>query len=385
MENNKNISGMDLNHLPGMGYRCLNDKSWTMKFASKKCFELTGYTPDELIDNRVVSYEDLILPEFRNELWYKWQVAISNKTSIALEYKIKTKEGKIKWVFEQGEAVFSENGEVVFLKGFISDITEQKKTAKEKGKLQNQLIKSQKMETIGNLAGGVAHDFNNILSLIIGHSELLLKDVKDEKVKMSLNAILSEASRTKELVQQRLSISRNKQFHKEPVYIQNIVKEIITLLKKVLPKNIEIIQFLHNCGMVMADQTQLQQVVMNLCINSCHSMGKTGGELEIELKEASSLPIEFSESDKKLRYAVLTVSDTGSSIKKELLDKIFEPYFTTKDKEKETGLGLSMVGIIENHKGHISVSSELNKGTAFKVYLPLETNATAINNEIPPL
>lgn len=129
MENIKNQidHGLDLNNLPGMVYRCLNVRSWTMKFVSEKSFELTGYTPGELIDDLVVSYEALILPEFRDEVWEKWQTAISNRANIALEYKIKTKDGKIKWVFEQGKAVFSENGAVVFLEGFIGDITEQKK------------------------------------------------------------------------------------------------------------------------------------------------------------------------------------------------------------------------------------------------------------------
>jgi len=122
---------LDLNNLPGMVYRCLNVRSWTMKFVSEKSFELTGYTPEELIDDLVVSYEALILPEFRDEVWEKWQTAISNRANIALEYKIKTKDGKIKWVFEQGKAVFSENGAVVFLEGFIGDITEQKKAEEE--------------------------------------------------------------------------------------------------------------------------------------------------------------------------------------------------------------------------------------------------------------
>lgn len=254
--------------------------------------------------------------------------------------------------------------------------TEYKNAEKEKRKLEEKLQQSQKMEAVGTLAGGIAHDFNNILSPIIGYTELLLSEVQnDSSSEKRLTTILNAASRAKNLVQQILAFSRQNKTQKKPIELQPIIKEVLTLMKSVLPSTISIEENIDmKCRFVLADHTQMHQILMNLCTNAFQSMEKAGGSLKIELKEVDSLPKEIPTENKAstTNYALLTVSDNGKGISKNDLKRIFEPYFTTKGKEKGTGLGLSVVhGIVKDAGGEITVSSEINKGSTFKIYLPI--------------
>jgi signal transduction histidine kinase/ActR/RegA family two-component response regulator len=239
---------------------------------------------------------------------------------------------------------------------------EYKKAEAERSKLEEKLLQSQKMEAIGTLAGGIAHDFNNILSPIIGYTELLLAEMQEnDSSRKRLNIVLNAAMRAKNLVQQILAFSRQHKTDKKPIAIQPVIKEVLTLLKSVLPSTIEIVQNVdENCGMIMADHTQLHQILMNLCTNAFQAMEATGGKLKIDLEETEN------------RYALLTICDTGRGIEKDALKRVFEPYFTTKDQEKGTGLGLSVVhGIVKEYGGEITVYSEPGKGTIFKIHIPL--------------
>lgn len=255
---------------------------------------------------------------------------------------------------------------------------EYRRAEKERRKLEEKLLQSQKMEAIGTLAGGIAHDFNNILSPIIGYTELLLSETQEDnssKNKKRLDIILNSAIRAKNLVQQILAFSRQHKSDKKATEIQPVIKEALSLLKSVLPSTIEIVQNVDkNCGMIMGDHTQIHQILMNLCTNAFQAMEKTGGKLKIDLEEIESLPDNFltDASKAKSGYALLTVSDTGPGIEKYALKRIFEPYFTTKDQERGTGLGLSVVhGIVTEYGGEITVHSEIDKGTVFKIYIPL--------------
>jgi len=252
---------------------------------------------------------------------------------------------------------------------------EHKKYSAEKRKLEEKLLQSQKMEAIGTLAGGIAHDFNNILSPIIGYTELLLSEMKENNSsRKRLNIVLNAAMRAKNLVQQILAFSRQNKTDKKPTAIQPAIKEVLTLLESVLPSTIEIVQNVDDkCGMVMADYTQLHQILMNLCTNAFQAMEKTGGKLKIDLEETDT------------GYALLTICDTGKGIEEDALKRIFEPYFTTKDMEKGTGLGLSVVhGIVKEYGGEITVYSELGKGTIFKVYIPL-IESCEVENSTPQI
>ena len=261
------------------------------------------------------------------------------------------------------------------------EIHERRKTEELKEKLERQLRQSQKMEAIGTLAGGIAHDFNNILSAIIGYSELgeihLNGDPVEakDKVRQDLNGILRSAQRAKELVARLLSFSSQQSSEHVPVNLASVVDETCGMLRALIPTTIALEHHFRIARpMVLADATQLHQVIMNLCTNAYHAMRDRGGTITLEIDRnivekddiilmGMVLPIG--------QYIVLRITDTGCGMSKSLIERIFDPYFTTKTTQGGTGLGLSVVhGIVNQHSGHITVYSERDVGTSFHIYLP---------------
>ena len=240
--------------------------------------------------------------------------------------------------------------------------------------LEQQLRQAQKMEAIGTLAGGIAHDFNNILTPVLGYSEIISESLPaGSPLVEPAREILKAGRRARDLVKQILTFSRQTDQERSPLKIQIVIKEALKLLRSSLPTTIEIKQNIATEAMVLADPTMIHQVIMNLCTNAYHAMRETGGTLGVSLTE-----VEISADDyvtelhlKPGTYLRLEVSDTGCGMPHSLLERIFEPYFTTKAKGEGTGLGLSMVhGIVTSLGGHITVYSEPDKGTTFHVYLP---------------
>jgi signal transduction histidine kinase/ligand-binding sensor protein len=244
----------------------------------------------------------------------------------------------------------------------------------EQKQMESRLRRSQKMEAIGTLAGGIAHDFNNILFPILGFSEMILHDLPDKSpVKHQIQAIRDASLRAKDLVQQILTFSRETEQNYQPLKIQLIIKEVLKLVRASLPSTIKIINTIpKEIGMIMADPSQVHQILMNLITNASHSMEENGGELSVVLKEI----VQQDEVSPVLgmmpgHYICLTVEDTGSGMDQTTLKRIFEPYFTTKPRGKGTGLGLAVVhGIVKNLHGEIIAQSTVGKGSSFSVYLP---------------
>jgi PAS domain S-box-containing protein len=242
--------------------------------------------------------------------------------------------------------------------------------------LETQLQQAQKMEAIGTLAGGIAHDFNNILGGIMGFAELAkMKAPEDSDVFADLEQVMKSSKRAADLVSQILTISRHRKKEQRPVQVRYIVHEATSLLRATLPTTIEIREDLSQvAGIINADPTQMHQVIMNLGTNAGHAMQEDGGVLEVSL---ANVEIDDLEAAKHLDlvagpYLRLTVSDTGHGITSEVMEKIFDPYFTTKDTGEGTGLGLSVAqGIVKTHGGTITAYSEPGKGTTFHVYLPI--------------
>ncbi len=241
--------------------------------------------------------------------------------------------------------------------------------------LETRILQAQKIEAIGALASGIAHDFNNILFPITGLAELLMGDFSPNSHQYEHACeIYKSAMRASDLVKQILSFSRQTENKEAPVLVQSILKEILKLMRSTIPSNIEIRSTVDkNCGLVMADPTQMHQIAMNLITNAFHAVKETNGEITVTLNETKiNKTNKTGLSLEPGRYALLSVSDSGYGIPAENIGKIFEPYFTTKKQGEGTGLGLSIVyGIVKAIGGDIQVSSEVDIGTTFNVYLPL--------------
>lgn len=250
-----------------------------------------------------------------------------------------------------------------------------KRAEEEKEKLQAQLNQTQKLEAIGVLAGGIAHDFNNILASIMGFTELAQSNIPpDSQVAQDLSAVLVSTHRATDLVRQILTFSRQSTVDRIPLTLQRLVKESLKMLRSSLPSTIAIQEDIDpQCRAILADPTQIHQIVMNLCTNAFHAMEKTGGILSVGLHSTSmnSLTSLNGQQITPGEYVELTVSDSGTGIGADIIDKIFDPYFTTKEVGKGTGLGLSIThGIIKSYDGAITVESTVGQGTTFHVYFP---------------
>ena len=231
--------------------------------------------------------------------------------------------------------------------------------------LEKRMIQSQKMEAIGALAGGIAHDFNNILFPLVGWAEMISEELPENSVlKEPVNEILSAAKRARNLVQQILTFSRQAEKEVRPLAVQIIVKEVLKLIRSSLPSTIIMEKNIDpDTSMVLADPTQIHQILMNLTTNAFHAMEESGGTLFVGLENAV-----FNNKE----WVRITVSDTGIGIRESAVNKIFDPYFTTKDASKGTGLGLSVVhGAVKSYGGEIVVDSKPGLGTRFDIYLPI--------------
>ncbi len=266
--------------------------------------------------------------------------------------------------------------------GFVvngRNITESKLAEENNKKLEQKLQQAQKMEAIGTLAGGIAHDFNNILGVIIGYTDMIKQDsALESEVNDDLEQVIIAANRAKDLVKQILAFSRQTQVERIPIKIQSLIKEGLKMLRSSIPSTIEFIENIDSdCGSILADPTQINQILINLCTNSYHAMEKRGGTLTIILKKAS---INTVDQERLLlpatgEYIELIISDTGTGISPENLEKVFDPYFTTKKVGKGTGMGLAIIhGIVSSYKGAISLDSKIGKGSTFHIYFPLVEN-----------
>jgi PAS domain S-box-containing protein len=336
--------------------------------SNKAATTIFGYESDEMIGETIdkLHVNDAYRESFQRKLFpaIKQQGYLNN-----LEFSMRRKDGT---VFPSEHTVLELKNDVGERTGWVSivrDLTERKEIGK-------RLQQAQKMESIGSLAGGIAHDFNNILFPIIGMSELLLEDLPSDSAEYeNTREILKAGKRGSDLVKQILAFSRQTEQQMIPVRIQSILKEILKLIRSTIPSNIEISQDIQtDCGLVMADPTQVHQIGMNLITNAYHAMEQeAGGKISVQLKETTLGGDDpASVSLEPGPYAVLSVFDNGCGITPAVMDRIFEPYFTTKATGKGTGLGLAVVfGIVKEHHGDINVCSEVGTGTTFTVYLPL--------------
>ncbi len=361
----------------------LDDKE-NFTFISNAIEGLLNFKIDQLVGrhySEIIHEEDLEKAE-----WFFNERRTGERAASGIELKLKicsngdgSERGKVRYLTIElkatgmyGRSTSTEGKKFLGTHGVARDISDRKR-------LESQLQQAQKMEAIGTLAGGIAHDFNNILGVIVGHTDLAMYEIPEwHPARNNLEGIHKASFRAKDMVRQILSFSRQSEQGFRPVKIGPIIKESLKFLRSSIPTTIEIHHRISaESDTVNADPTQINQILLNLCTNAADAMRKEGGILEVALENA--------ELDKKAadlypdiepgEFIKLTVSDSGHGIEAEIINRIFDPYFTTKEVGKGTGMGLAVAhGIVKNHGGAITVSSEIGKGTTFQVFLPTTEN-----------
>ncbi len=348
------------------------DLSGKLQFYNRAVSKAYGYSQNEIMN---MDYREYTTPETSKRMYHVFnQVYESGQPAVLVNCEIINKDGTLRNLELSVSLMYDNTETPIGFRGMVRDTTDRIKEKKEKDDLMKQFHQAQKMEAIGTLAGGIAHDFNNILSAIFGYTELSMGYLdKESQIYNNLSKVIKASSRARDLIRQILTFSRQSKLEQKPVHVTFIANETLNLLRASLPTTIEIKKNFQTKSTVMADPTQIHQILMNLCTNAAHAMRENGGILELNINDIK-LDTYFTDKHPNMTpgtFLQVTVKDTGHGISPELKNRIFDPFFTTKEKGEGTGMGLSVVhGIIRNYGGTITVESEINKGAAFHVFIP---------------
>ena len=330
-----------------------------------------GYTRDEVIGRYMKDF--YIEPKEREDFL---GLIMKDGHVNNFEARMRRKDGSIIWLSTNSKILKDADGHFTGVEGITRDVTELKRMEDEKNILEAQLRQAQKLESIGTLAGGIAHDFNNILSIIVGNTELAIDDVPEwHPANQNLTEIKQASLRARDLVKQILSFGRRSVEGKKTIHMSQLIAESLKLLRSSIPTTIEIRSNLSaGTDTIMADPSQINQVLINLCSNAAYAMREKGGVLEVSLDNIriDKKKVSIYHASPPGNYLRLLVSDTGSGMAPEIVERIFDPYFTTKGVDEGNGIGLAVVhGIVASHAGVITASSEQGKGSSFQVLFPV--------------
>jgi len=340
----------------------VRDPEDRITFWNARAIEVYGWTKDEALG----SPSQVLLDTQFGVPFDQYMTALFKEGRWEGDLVHRTKDGRRITVLSRQALQRDPDGEPVAILEINLDVTDTRRT-------EQQLRQGQKMEALGTLTGGIAHDFNNILAAIIGFAEMAKgRAPAGSRQEHDIRRVLEAALRGRDLVRQMLTFSRTSEHEREPVQLSRIVEEVMELLRASIPSTVSItVKVESESGLVLADPTQMEQVVMNLCTNAAYAMREKGGILYMTLSDFSVRKSGRGDDMRPGQYMKLVVRDTGVGMPPEIIDKIFDPFFTTKERGEGTGLGLSVVlGIVRQHEGYITVESEVGEGTAFTVYLP---------------
>ncbi len=358
-----------INMSPAVAFLWKNAPGGPVEFVSENVADVFGYRVDEFLSGKVV-YEAIIHEDDRARVVHEMKHVVQDQgvQECRLEpYRIVAKDGGIKWVDERSHIRRGQDGAVTHFQGIVIDITETRL-------IEAQLLQAQKMESIGRLAGGVAHDYNNMLSVIIGHAELALgKDIEDDSLRDDLQEILAAAGRSRDITRQLLAFARKDAIIPEVLDLNEVVAGMLRVLRRLLGEDIDLAWMPGSeLWPVRMDPAQLDQILANLCVNARDAIADIG-TISIETKKVTfdeaycADHVDFVPGE----FVMLGVADDGCGMDRSTRERIFEPFFTTKETGRGTGLGLATVyGIVKQNEGFLNVYSEPGEGTVFRIYLP---------------
>ncbi|CAG1770849.1 hypothetical protein BAC2_01317, partial [uncultured bacterium] len=336
-ESERRLSTLMAN-LPGMVYRCLNDEFWTMKFVSDGCFALTGFPPEHLLENHRTNYADLIHPEDRPAVRGQVQAGLDRRAQFNMTYRIRCADGAEKWVMEIGQGVFGDTGKLLAIEGFITDITERIKTEEEKSRLEDQNRQLQKAESLGRMAGAIAHRFNNLLGVVLGNLEMAVSVHEPGTIaNENLSEAMQAARRAAEVSGLMLTYLGQTRARADAIDLAEACRRSMPTLRAAMPKDVLLEPDIPVQGPVIkASAHQIQQVLINLCTNAWEAIGNSRGAIRLTVKVISAeeipavqrFPLDWQPQERD--YACLEVVDSGCGIASKDIEKLFDPFFSSK-------------------------------------------------------
>jgi two-component system cell cycle sensor histidine kinase/response regulator CckA len=374
--------------LPGMAYRFRYDTTAAALYVSEGALALTGWSAEDFISGKI-QFRNCLHPDDVGRVRHVTHAALAQRRDFEVEYRLTARDGGEKWALSRGRGVYLPDGRLDFVEGLAIDITAQKHAELERLALERRLLEGQKLESLGLLAGGIAHDFNNLLTGILGNASLSrIALTTSSPVDHQLHAIETASIRAAELCRQMLAYAGKGRFVVEPVDLNAISSGLVPLLEVSIARKATLrLDLAATLPPVLADATQLRQIIMNLVINAADATGDDGGTIAVTTgvmhADAETLRTNVTGTDLRERdYVFLEVSDTGCGMTPEVLAKIFDPFFTTKLAGR--GLGLAAVlGIVRGHSGALLVSSEPARGSKFRLLLPPALGTPAVQSSLP--
>ncbi len=361
-------------HVPGVVFRCGMDSYWTMQYLSANCRELTGYDPETLIDNGKLSYYDLIHPDDRQKVWDTINAQIKRGAPYTIEYRIITADGTVKWVWESGSAAGDDAEGTNSLEGVIHDITARRMAAEQEAELTAQIQQTQRLEALGRMAGGVAHDFNNALTVIIGNAEWLQDSAEmDEDRQKAIQAILQAGHHAAGLVNRLLGFAARQTSLPRAIQLDETVSGLLEPLEHILGPRIRLtLQSGASPWPVMMDPDQMTQILVYLAENAHDAITDEGAvTVAIENMHIDGPVGDTAGGAPPGDHVCLSFRDTGCGMDDETQAQIFDPFFSTKSSAPDTGMGLAIIyGIVKQNRGFIRLASQPDSGTCFFIYLP---------------